>query len=286
MGGELLPCNDAPLYCLSDGVPREDWLWLARQESYKIPTPSFIDGFAMVQNHASLLKEVESFCEKREYFGAALMRELTVGGLNASVQLYLEDAPSFALAKCLVVTNLASYSEDEKRYLALAKLPILAVGKDVDLPLEKRGYYIGKYVSAALYGDCPTVDFSSLSQLDEVIEPGGVRFGEIWTEPLSYKRMCAEFFRELAKIINASFMLDRCDTGDLKVNSFVSLGEKYVLLSNDRHTYYLPTVRTEREIESAEAMMKEEGYKVRVSGNSFTVRIPPRCAEIVKIKYK
>ena len=119
-----------------------------------------------------------------------------------------------------------------------------------------------------------------------MIEPVANRYGEIWTEPLSYKRMSPEFFRTLSRIMNEAFGLDRCDGRDVKVNSFVCEGEKYILLSNDRHTYYLPTVHTEGEIESAEAKMKEQGYAVRVRGDCFTVRIPPRCAEIIKLRYK
>ena len=45
----------------------------------------------------------------------------------------------------------------------------------------------------------------------------------------------------------------------------------------------MPTVTTDTAIQNADALMKGCGYRVRVDDNRFCVRIPPRCAEIVKI---
>ena len=58
--------------------------------------------------------------------------------------------------------------------------------------------------------------------------------------------------------------------------------EKYVVLSNDLHTYCLATVHCGGRVTAAQALMKDRGYTVKCEGNCFTVRIPPRGAEIVK----
>ena len=59
-------CCDAPHYCLSDGVPASDWKWLDLQESYRIPSPDFIDGFVAVFNKDCLYSTLnavrENFC--------------------------------------------------------------------------------------------------------------------------------------------------------------------------------------------------------------------------------
>ena len=282
--GGFETCCDAPHYCLSDGIAAEDWRWLAKQESYRIPTPDFADGFAAVLNKNAIYSELRRFCEKRSYYGSALHRELVMGGLDLSVQLDLSDVPGFNKAKCLVVTDLRGYTTDEKKTLAAARLPILAIGEDVDLPLEKKACYKGKYISAALYGDATKVDLGRLSKYDKTLRGKRPLFGEKWTEPLHYPRLVADFWRLLGQIMNSAFGTDVSAVPEVKLNSFICGDEKYIILSNDLHTYCLPKVATASAIVEATALMKEKGYNVKVNGREFCVRIPPRCVEIVKIK--
>jgi hypothetical protein len=44
------------------------------------------------------------------------------------------------------------------------------------------------------------------------------------------------------------------------------------------------TVHTPFDIRSAKALLKDEGYQVRIHEKSFTVRIPPRGIEIVRVQ--
>ena len=283
--GRFEVCCDAPLYCLSDGIAAEDWRWLAKQESYRIPTPDLIDGFAAVANRKATHRELHLFCKRKSYYGSALHCELVMGGLNISAQLELSEVSDFDRAKCLVVTDLRGYTEEEKATLAEARLPILAVGEDVELPLPRKAYYKGKYVSAALYGDCPPVDLDGLSALDKTVRAKESPQGEKWTAPLSYPRIAKEFFVDLCKEMNEAFRADVSATPHaVKINSFVCDGDKYVILSNDLHTYCLAEVKTCVGVVEATALMKDKGYKVKINENGFTVRIPPRCVEIVKVK--
>ncbi len=283
-GGRFEVCCDAPHYCLSDGVPRSDWEWLALQESYRIPTPSFIDGFAAVFNKNALYRDVKQYCETKNYYGSALLNEVLLGGLNLGVQLSLNDAPGFDKAKGLIVTDLNAYNEEEKSVLAKSRLPILAIGEDTALPLPLSAAYRGKYISVSLYNFDTTADLNPLSELDKIIPPSEIKHGEIWTEPLSYKRVDKAFFKGLASIINLVFKLDRCEDEDVKITSFVCGDEKYLLLSNDLYTYNIPTVITSGKIKEAVAIMKYIGYKVKSEGGSFSVRIPPRSLEIIKLR--
>ena len=200
------------------------------------------------------------------------------------MQLTLDEVSSFSLARCLLVTDLAVYSQEEKKRLSEATIPILAVGEDVELPMEKCAYYRGEYVSVALYGTGAALSLESLRPLEKIIYECEATHGEIWTEPLLHRRVESSFFKELSRIMNEYFDLDlSCESG-VKLNSFISGDDKYVLLSNDKHTYFLPRVKTSQKPICAEAMMKDKGYRVRTDGNSFVVRIPPRGVEIVKIR--
>jgi hypothetical protein len=283
MDGKFLPCCDAPHYCLADGIPEGDWKWLAKQESYRLPPVDFAEGFVGVYNPDALWRDVVDFCRKKHYFGAALQEELICAGLHVGAQVSLADVPAFDRAKCLLVTDLNAYTDEQKAALAKSKLPILAVGEDVDLPIENSIRYGGKYVSVALYNAPQTPDFTALSALERVLRRVPVQCGEIWTEPLSYRRVRTEFFTALAEKINEVFDLDRA-APDVKLTSYRCGGERYVILSNDRHTYYLPTVTTAAPVKGATALMKDKGYVVKCKSNTFTVRIPPRCVEIVKVE--
>ena len=282
-GGGFLPCCDAPLYCLSDGIPAEDWRWLAKQESYRLPAVDFAEGFVGVYNPDALWRDVAQFCRKKHYFGAALQEELICAGLHVGAQISLADTGAFERAKCLLVTDLDTYTDEQKMTLAKARLPILVVGEDVDLPLENSTRYKGKYLSVALYNASAAPDLAPLAPLERMIRKQALQNGEIWTEPLSHRRVSPAFFAALAERMNAAFDLDRA-APDVKLASYRCAGEKYVMLSNDRHTYYLPTVTTAAPVKSAAALMKDRGYQVRCKENAFIVRIPPRCVEIVRVE--
>lgn len=281
--GRFTACADAPLYCLADGIPKEDWCRLAKDESYRVPPVDFADGFVGVYNADTLYAEVERFCRKKGYYGAALTEELIVGGLPVCAQLSLDDVPLFDRAKCLLVTDLNVYTEEQKRTLADAKLPILAVGEDVELPIQNGIRYTGKYMSVALYNATCTPDLTSLSSVERTVRALPTQHGEIWTEPLSYRHATQGFFQKLAQILSEAFSLDST-VSDVKLTSYRCGNEKYVLLSNDRHTYSLPTVRCGHEIGLAHAVMKDRGYTVKCQDRCFTVRIPPRGVEIVKVE--
>ena len=149
--------------------------------------------------------------------------------------------------------------------------------------LENSTRYGGKYLSVALYNAPQTPDFTALSALERAIRRAPLQCGEIWTEPLSYRRIAQDFFVALAEMMNEAFSLDR-SAPDVKLASYICQGQKYVMLSNDRHTYYLPTVRCREELKEVSALMKERGYTVKCKDHCFTVRISPRCVEIVKIE--
>lgn len=282
--GKFEVCSDAPLYCLSDGIPANDWQWLASVENYRIPLPLGADGFAAVCNPDTLNRELEHYCATKHYFGSDLLKSLAVGGLNMGVQLPLSEVEGFSGAKCLVVTNLNAYTHEQKLMLAKSPLPLFAIGEDTELPLKCDARYDGEYIGAALYNAHGTeLKLDTLKALDKVIEYTPSANCEIWTESLSCKRVDESFFSELCRLLNTAFEADIPRDHRVKAFSFVCEDGKYVLLSNDEYVYNVCTVDTFSELDHAEALMKYKGYKVNTDKNSFTVRIPPRCAEIVKI---
>jgi hypothetical protein len=282
-GGFVAVC-DAPLYCLSDGIDSSDWRWLSSRESFRIPTPDSVAGFCAVINPDALDTEVKSFSENKNYYGSALLTELMAAGLNLGASLPLSEVGSFTSAKCLLVTDLKSYSEESKRKLANANLPILAVGEDTDLPLPLSAKYEGEYVSVSLYGSMtvsPRLD--ALSEYEKILQKEEHRHGQIWTEPLSYKRVSTEFFGELSKILNQAFRLDYAAECEVKVTSYISGGEKYLFLSNDAPLYTIANIQTDSIVRHAEAITEYKGYPVRLKDNILTVRIGPKSSAIVKI---
>ena len=285
--GKFEVCSDAPLYCLSDGISTSDWQWLASVEGYRIPLPDKIEGFAAVDNPDALYTELEHFCKKKHYFGSALLNSLVLGGLNVGAMLPLNETEGFSGAKCLVVTNLSAYTDEQKMKLAKAQLPILVIGEDTELPLNCSAKYKGEYISIAIYNaDVKLSDLEELRPFDKTLAPESSAHGDIWTAPLSYWRVDEQFFTQLCRILNTDFAADVSTDPNVKVFSFRCGGDKYILLSNDDYIYNVCTVNTHSSIKHAEAIMKDKGYKVKITENSFTVRIPPRCAEIVRVEYE
>jgi hypothetical protein len=281
--GRFEACCNAPHYCLSDGIPAADWQWLASQEAVRLPTPDFVDGFVAVTNPDALDADVKQFCARKRYFGSALLGELVMGGLNLGAQVALADVPAFDRAKCLVVTNLNAYTAEQKATLAKCRLPILAVGEDVELPLKKSTHYAGKYLSVAYYGGELALDTAALAAAEQPIPAGPLQNGEIWTEPLQFERVAPAFFQALARAANIGLHADRCEATDVKLCSYICGEDKYILLSNDRHTYYLPEILPATKVREAQALLKGCGYRPQVNEGHIRVRIPPRGVEILKI---
>lgn len=282
--GKFEACSDAPLYCLSDCIPSNDWEWLATIEGYRIPLPDRVEGFAAICNPEGLYSEFEHFLKTKNYFGAALLKDLVMGGLNLGVQLTLSDIENFKGANCFLVTDLHTYTEEQKHELTKSQLPLVVIGEQVDLPLDCSARYDGEYISVAVYkakGIAP--DFDSLKAYEKIIEAKPSEHAEIWTEELSCRRVEEEFFTQLCRILNTAFSADRSRDPKVKAVSYLCGNDKYILLSNDEYTYNICTVDTSTSISSATALMKYKGYNVQHDDRSFTVRIPPRCVEIVRI---
>ena len=285
LDGQYQVCADAPLYCLSDGIPASDWRWLANIEQHRIPQPDFACGFVGVCNPDALDSEIESFCTNRSYFGSALLQELILGGLPVCAQIPLSEVASFRSATGLVVTNLKAYTNEQRNLLSRTKLPVLVVGEDIELPLPCAARYNGSYLSVALYNaDGISPCFESLGALEQIIEAKAPMHGEIWTEPICCKRVAGDFFTALCTLITDGFNLDRSLSPDVKLYSFSADDTKFLLLSNDDYIYSIPTVVTAKEIQSATVLTKDQGYPVNIQKKRLAVRIPPRGFEIVKIK--
>ena len=282
-GGRFERTCDAPHYCLSDGVPREDWEWLARQESYRIPTPTFIDGFTAVINPDGIYRELKRYIEKKSYPGSAILTSLLACGLNMGASVSLDQVAGYDRTGGLVVTDLASYTAEQKELLCSLTLPLLVIGEDVNLPKPASAVYRGAALSVALYGMSSPPDLSALASLDKEIAPTPISHGEIWTEPLFYTRVGESFFTELCRLMNESLGTDLCLTPEVKATSFLCGEERYILLSNDSYLYALPTVRTNAPITAATALLKDRGYTVKTKECEAELRIPPRSAEILLI---
>ncbi len=282
--GKFEVCSDAPLYCLSDGIAKSDWKWLSEQEGYRIPAPEYIDGFVAVCNPKAIRADVELYCKEKHYYGSALLGELYSSGMSIAAQAPIDELKSFDKSKCLVITDLKAYGKEEKELLAAVKTPMLIIGEDTELSIPASAKYTGKYVSVALYNLNESVSLDSLGQFDREVRAGVARHGEIWTETLSYKRMCPKFFDELYRTVTDALRIPKSLIKEVKTVSIDTMNEKYVILSNDRYTYTLATVDMGKSVTDATAIMKYTGYRVKINGTRFTVRIPPRSVEIVKIE--
>ena len=282
--GGFEACSDSPLYCLSDGIARSDWEWLSVQESYRLPTPQFINGFAAICNPKATRREVELYCTKKHYFGSALLRELRAAGMSIGVMVDIDSALEFKKAKCLVVTDLQAYSKEDCELLSRVSLPLLIIGEDIELNKKPSAIYRGKYISVALYNFDEYISFGTLSAYDRTVRKVKTAHGEIWTESLSYKRTCHEFFEELSELLTEAFAVPKSLNAGVKAVVTEADGSAYAVLSNDSYTYTLATVNMRKNIKNATAIMKYIGYRVKLNGTSFTVRIPPRGVEIVRME--
>jgi len=104
--------------------------------------------------------------------------------------------------------------------------------------------------------------------------------------PLEFAPVAEEILQKCVEQINANLSYislggETCHVSEIKT------GEKTArfLVDNEEYFYVLPKVHTGRAIRRAEAITKAEGYKVRVEGDTFRLRVPGRGMDVVEVEF-
>lgn len=288
--GKLVRYSDGPLYCLSDGVPEENWRYLEGLERMRLDTPDAAEGMTLLWSDTRLDREFEEYGSTRNYTATAIHNALISAGLSVSAMARADELEG--LKTPLLIANPGFLSESERDAVRRCGAPVMTVGFGELGGEAVWTAEIGDF-SCRLYGGKPPeedwekplrsvlaeFDFSPCEQSAFDAELG------IWTYPLRYRRLPKDFFSALSLFANRYFGFPHtdCPKKRCKVTGF-RRGEKlFLILSNDDYFYIIPEVKLGRKIRSAKSLVKYDGYEILYDGCTFRDRIPPRGMDLVEI---
>lgn len=296
-GKNYVPTSAAPFYCLSDGIPASDWAYIHKTETFLPEKVTGVNGFALVfPSGEALYKELGEYISARRYTADALSNELVKNGFPVATAV--PAAHMDGAGAPLLALNPHAWKKSERARLYASARPVLILSVRRLPEARRRAAFAeeGKYLSVYLIGkDIPAegaerlrADLRANGKMTKVDVAPYDAHGAIWTSPLPYCSLPAEWFRVLSECISDVFGMPRNVNGEVECKvTAVKTGEntERLLVSNDEYYYSLPEIRLTKPVLEIKALTKYGGYRCPRTEKGFIIRVPPRGMEIVEITY-
>jgi hypothetical protein len=109
-----------------------------------------------------------------------------------------------------------------------------------------------------------------------------------WPRPLSFISVPNEYINNKVEEINKSAnVIVQYAYGNCTANEVITSNNTSVIfISNNEYYYCLPTVTSKRKIKSIKIITKPNGYPLKRSENSFTVRVAGRGVDVAYVTYE
>lgn len=287
-GHGLQKVSDGAVYCLSDGLKRETWDTIHRQECFaQLPAPQRVMGFTALWNDAILHREVQRFISDRSISTNALLERLMESGVPVASAARVQELD--CVDSALLVVHPDLYDPPEREQLeSYTKNSLVLLG--YANPLKRRADYILSDSSGlAMY--LYNTSLEGHREIRTAYSPVSTDFrdsnGGIWTSKLRYVQPSQDFLKE------AAALLDRIDPHPVIVNeacckllTFYTAPDKLLLfLFNDNFYAEYAHVRMPFPIRRVVSLSKPAWYEVEHSTpTDFFVRTGVRAVEVLEIQ--
>ncbi len=291
INGEWLPCAEAPFYCLSDGVSRDDWAKLAAWDSKKA-----LDGLIRPLGYAlyypdNIEGEVKRYIDTKNMGVHRLACELLSNGVQISSVLSARDAQKY---KYPIIALLPEYySKTELEALMSSKAPTVFISYERsygDTVYEGQVFVSVRNLVAAVSDE--TV--SAIRKAEGIKKCSSSNYdpqGGIWTAPLKYNEWKKAFTMRLSQMLCSFIPMPRVKAGqsyECKLTAFELTDNRMVLLvSNDDYCNIVAQIELGGKTPiSASSLTKYKGYKIPLDGKTVRVPVAPRSMEMVELRFE
>ncbi len=278
------PCVSAPVFCLSNGIPKHDWEWIHKQfDDADRGAIKNVCGYTALFSKDSIYEELKRYIKDRAYSSFELQYQLLLSGLDIGCMAGISQISEFKTP--VLVTNFSLLPPDEQRLVLKSSAPMVIMS---EAPIDSDGYKFEAHYHFALRNILPydgiDADISLLKEHSSFRKETNTEddLGGLWTCPLRYSGFDREYFSVLSDILSKSIGITPSPDGAHVTRYYLGDNRYRYFLSNDTHKYLLPEIQCKGKIKSAVSVLKYSGYKVRVDKNIFTDRIPPRGICIVE----
>lgn len=298
----LKPVTDGPYYCLGDSLKSSDWNFIRQNwEIGYTHNPVSVEGVTVVWSDQRLDAELDSFITTRRTPTQRLISELMYAGSPVNAIVRIEDLDCASGAILVTNADLMPTGELEK-VMAYQKGAVFALGVSDSLPAEFGEMVVeenrfggmkllmrGKTEQSIKVKNSAEYTFDPVYSMEKV--------GAIWTHPLDFAPVSAEFYQACRDVINKITQAPTIDAIGVSETGIprqicklicVNTAEKRckVLVSNDDYYYNIPKINLNRKIKSIKCLTKYNGYKVAYNDSTFSARIPGRGMEAFEVEFE
>ncbi len=283
------PCAQAPFFCLSDGVSKNDWNMLSNLDNLKvIENIKGVFGYTLYYPKTHIKEDVERYIKTREYNFHKLSTVLLSNGLDISSVITEKDLSGYEYPILALFPEF--YDESEIQALKKTKSQVVYISNSK---------VIGKCLFDGEIKISTNSDKCDISQVkaEKLKRLFGKKdcdlavqdvHGSIWTATLKYKEWNKPFIVTLTDLLNSLLIRPQIvkETGcECKITSFLNDdGKIIILISNDEYHSCATKIKMHQKIKSVRSLTKYEGYKIQFSETLFTAVVPFRGMEVVEVE--
>ena len=282
--------TDGPFFCLADALFESDWNFIRNcWNTGMIKENTQPCGLTVIWSDRRLDNELAAFIKTRRTPSYRITADLMYAGAQIYNIARIEDIG--ALNGPLLIINPDLLPEDERNAINnYTKGEIFYIGENIiSTPsiVENNRFGGMKFGCATSINDAAYInnpvkyDFDPKYSLEKI--------NMLWTHPLEYKPVSAEFYKRCADLINKKCnfpeIIKYGESCQIIVNK---TDDKHyrVILANDEYYYTHPIVDMKAEIESVKCLTRYEGYPLSPNGTTFQCRVAGRGADVFDVVLK
>ncbi len=252
--GKYQPVTNGPHFCLGDALSNDDWnfIRLCIDNAY-VNDAIKANGATFIVSSNKVYSEVDAFINYGVWHSAKWLSTLLFNGANVYNVCDIISVPK--LSGDIVIANYNLLPESEKEII--------------------NNYKNGKVIK---------VEYNTFEDRKNLLTPSAPG----WPRPLSFISVPNEYINNKVEEINKSAnVIVQYAYGNCTANEVITSNNTSVIfISNNEYYYCLPTVTSKRKIKSIKIITKPNGYPLKRSENSFTVRVAGRGVDVAYVTYK
>ncbi len=287
---KYVPCVDASLYCLCDGVSEHDWNFLENVNSLRVLEDiKGVVGYTLYYPKRHLFEDLKRYIETKDYGFYKLACMLLSKGTQIGSVITETDVANYKSP--ILVLFPEFLDDDEIRSLLNARATVVFVSKEKAIG----NVLFEKDIIISTNKNCLDISHATLSMLEIPLKVKKCdqsfrdNHGGIWTAPLKYNEWSTTYLKRLGKVLNALIgcpILKNETDCECKITTFEKKNGNYLMIiSNDEYYKCNPKIVFDKKIKKVVSLTKYAGYKINFAENTACIPVSLRTIEMCEISF-
>ena len=285
--GEYKKCCSGPIYCLSDGIPKDKWDYIHHNDEIAwVENINDVYG-ALVVHNDNIYKELELYIKTRRMTSSEVEKTLIKKKFPVSSMCLASDVPN--LNHPIIISNLDTVEEDNLKYFEeFTNAPMLVFAYDKALKRQAsfKVECVGSGLKCYFYNVKDQKDVKVKAKVQKVSNSPYDAYDCQWTKPLKYNYASNQFFeRVLEKLNELSNLPQVIKATDCNLFCY-GTGEKKarLIVYNNCEYFEFINLKMPFRIKDAKFVSKLDWCKPIFKGDRISFQVMNREASIIDIE--